>query len=672
MLEDYDDGLDDVDDEDYDYDAANQVQDTEYLYERAYSGDKRAPQPSLPGPMTPPSPGLAPSASVPQLTHLTAPKAGDMVTARYSADGQWYRARVTAVTPLGDGHSLFRVMYEGYGNEEELTLEHVRVPKKAATKAEDELKTLDLKKGIQRKAQVRMPTTTKQSSLRVPQNVTKSRSVPGKLGDKNGSVQKTGKCNDKKNPSKSKNKDKKSPSKSPQTNLPSKKQEAKRKSLLEQRDADTKNNPRVNLVVIGHVDAGKSTLMGHLLVKLKRVDSRTIRRYQKESQQIGKGSFSFAWVLDGHEEERERGITVDVAVTHFSTPNREVTLLDAPGHRDFIPNMISGASQADAAILVVPAKVGEFETSFARGGQTKEHATLIRSLGVKHIILAINKLDLVGWSKDRYLEIENTVVEYLCTLGYKRSQITAVPVSGLKGENLTESKSIDLKHWYKGPTLTGAIDTIPPPSRSGSGNLCMIVTDVFKSQQQGGSITMAGKVETGSIIPKDKLLILPVNVLATVKSITSQGAPLTVARAGDSVEVAVTNLDDDQQLQVGQIVCSPHKPLKYVSEFTAKVLTLSAKIPLLVGQNVVVFSLGSGKPAFIQELVNQIDRKTGEVIRSKPRCVPRESAAELKIRTIQPVCLEPFRDNPSLGRVSIRRANETIAYGIVVSVVRAL
>eukprot|EP00466_Bigelowiella_natans_P018041 jgi/Bigna1/40734/e_gw1.45.51.1 len=216
----------------------------------------------------------------------------------------------------------------------------------------------------------------------------------------------------------------------------------------------------MNLVVIGHVDAGKSTLMGHLLVKLGRVDQRTMRKYKKESAQMGKGSFSFAWVLDGHQEERERGITVDVATTHFSTKNREVTLLDAPGHRDFIPNMISGAAQADAAILVVPAKIGEFETSFAKGGQTKEHATLIRSFGVKQIVVAINKMDLVGWSKARYDEVSKTVVGFLRSLGYKSKQITLVPVSGLSGENLTEAKSVDLTHWYKGKSLAEAIDNV--------------------------------------------------------------------------------------------------------------------------------------------------------------------------------------------------------------------
>ncbi|KAJ2010302.1 hypothetical protein IWW57_006986, partial [Coemansia sp. S610] len=253
-----------------------------------------------------------------------------------------------------------------------------------------------------------------------------------------------------------------------------------------------KNRETLNLVVVGHVDAGKSTLMGHVLYALGQVNERTMKKFERDAEKIGKGSFAFAWVLDETDEERSRGVTMDIATSAFSTQHRKFTLLDAPGHRDFVPNMISGASRADVAILVVDASTGGFESGFDGNGQTREHAILIRSLGVRQLVVAVNKLDVVEWSETRYLEITNRLVDFLTGCGYVKEDVRFAPVSGLKGVNLAHRITADgtpeLASWYHdkdsasepGPCLVELIDTFAMPERPVSKPFRLAVTDFFK------------------------------------------------------------------------------------------------------------------------------------------------------------------------------------------------
>jgi elongation factor 1 alpha-like protein len=219
--------------------------------------------------------------------------------------------------------------------------------------------------------------------------------------------------------------------------------------------------PHLNLVVIGHVDAGKSTLMGHFLYELGQINEKTMMKYKRDADKLGKGSFAYAWILDETKEERSRGITMDIALTRFETPHKRITLLDAPGHKDFVPNMISGASQADVAILVVDATKGEFETGFNMGGQTKEHTLLAHGLGVSQVIVTINKMDCVDFSQERYDFIRSELDDFLKHIvGFKESRVFYIPCSGLLGENLTQCTSEPLKQWYQGPTLLHQIGNI--------------------------------------------------------------------------------------------------------------------------------------------------------------------------------------------------------------------
>merc|ERR1719295_688862 len=278
----------------------------------------------------------------------------------------------------------------------------------------------------------------------------------------------------------------------------------------------------VNLVVIGHVDSGKSTLMGHLLFQLGQVSQKIMHKYEQESRKVGKQSFMYAWVLDETDEERERGITMDVGQNKFETSQRVVTLLDAPGHRDFIPNMISGAYQADVAILVVNATTGEFEAGFESGGQTREHALLVRSLGVSQLCVAINKLDTVDWDQERFTNIKDKLRLFLTKqAGFKETDLSFVPCSGLTGENLTQSHSSEkLRSWYKGPSLVEVVDTMKTPLRAMEKPFRLAISDIFRAQT-GSGWSVSGRVEAGAVMKDDKVLVSPLNEVGVVKSVDS-------------------------------------------------------------------------------------------------------------------------------------------------------
>jgi len=276
-----------------------------------------------------------------------------------------------------------------------------------------------------------------------------------------------------------------------------------------------KEKTHINLVVIGHVDAGKSTTTGHLIYKCGGIDKRTIEKFEAEAKEMGKGSFKYAWVLDKLKAERERGITIDIALWKFETAKYYFTIIDAPGHRDFIKNMITGTSQADVAILVIASGEGEFEAGISKNGQTREHALLAFTLGVKQMIVVCNKMDNVNWAENRYNEIQREVSGYLKKVGYNPKNIPFVPISGFHGDNMVDKT--DKMPWYKGPTLLEALDDIKPPKRPMDKPLRVPLQDVYKI---GGIGTVpVGRVETGVLKPGMVVTFAPVNVTTEVKSV---------------------------------------------------------------------------------------------------------------------------------------------------------
>ncbi|XP_065086383.1 protein HBS1 [Ochlerotatus camptorhynchus] len=424
----------------------------------------------------------------------------------------------------------------------------------------------------------------------------------------------------------------------------------------------------IHMVVIGHVDAGKSTLMGHLLCDTGNISQRVMHKNEQESKKLGKQSFIYAWVLDETGEERERGITMDVGSSRFETANKQITLLDAPGHKDFIPNMISGANQADVALLVVDATRGEFETGFEQGGQTREHALLVRSLGVNQLGVVVNKLDTVAWSQQRFDEIVIKLKVFLKQAGFKDSDVVYVPCSGLTGENLVkEPTDSELLKWYKGPTLLKVIDSFKTPERSIDKPFRMSVSDIFKGT--GSGFCISGRIESGVICVNDKVLVCPSKEQAVAKNIAIDEVQYTTCFAGDQVSVTLANIDI-ANISVGYILSDIYNPIPLATRIRARIVVFNVKVPITMGYPVLLHHQSLIEPATICKLKAQLHKGTGEVVKKNPRCLGNNSCALVDIEFQRPICMERYADFKELGRIMLRVSGVTIAAGLVTDIVK--
>ncbi|KAH8239229.1 hypothetical protein KR032_002191 [Drosophila birchii] len=436
------------------------------------------------------------------------------------------------------------------------------------------------------------------------------------------------------------------------------------RQLYEKERSDQKSH--IHMIVIGHVDAGKSTLMGHLLYDTGNVSQRVMHKHEQESKKLGKQSFMYAWVLDETGEERARGITMDVGQSRIETKTKIVTLLDAPGHKDFIPNMISGATQADVALLVVDATRGEFESGFELGGQTREHAILVRSLGVNQLGVVINKLDTVGWSQERFNEIVTKLKSFLKQAGFKESDVTFTPCSGLTGENLTkQAQESALTSWYSGPHLLDVIENFKIPERAIDKPMRMSVSDIYKGT--GSGFCISGRVETGVLCLNDKVLVGASREQAQVKSLTMDEFPQTSVFAGDQVSVTLPAVDINN-VTVGCIICDPQTPIPVTTRFQARIIVFNVKVPITMGFPVLLHHQSLIEPAVVSKLTASIHKSTGEVVKKKPRCLGNNSCALVELETSRPICIERYADFKELGRVMLRVAGVTIAAGMVTKI----
>jgi len=424
-----------------------------------------------------------------------------------------------------------------------------------------------------------------------------------------------------------------------------------------------KEKIHVNLVVVGHVDAGKSTTTGHLIYKCGGIDKRTIEKFEKESAEMGKSSFKYAWVLDKLKAERERGITIDIALWKFETQKYYFTIIDAPGHRDFIKNMITGTSQADVAILVIASGVGEFEAGYAKNGQTREHALLAYTLGVKQMICLINKMDdkSVKYSKERFQEIVQEMKKFLKTVGYKPKKIPFIPISGWVGDNMLEpSKNMT---WYKGPFVLKALDNIKPPKRPVDKPLRLPLQDVYKI---GGIGTVpVGRVETGILKPGMSVTFAPAMLTTEVKSVEMHHETLEEAKPGDNVGFNVKNISL-KQIRRGMVAGDAKKdPPAKTTHFNAQVIVLDHPNKIMAGYTPVLDCHTAHIACRFDKLITLMNKRTGQVIEQNPKSIKSGQACIVDMIPSKQMCVETFKDYPPLGRFAVRDMRKTVAVGVI-------
>lgn len=424
-----------------------------------------------------------------------------------------------------------------------------------------------------------------------------------------------------------------------------------------------KDKVHINLVVIGHVDSGKSTSTGHLIYKCGGIDKRTIEKYEKEAAEAGKASFKYAWVMDKLKSERERGITIDISLWQFESPKYHFTIIDAPGHRDFIKNMITGTSQADCAILMIATPQGEFEAGISKEGQTREHALLSFTLGVKQMIVCCNKMDekTVNFSEDRYNEIKKEVSDFLKKVGYKPDTIPFIPISGWNGDNMLERSTNT--PWYKGPTLLEALDKIDPPKRPTEKPLRLPLQDVYKI---GGIGTVpVGRVETGILKPGMSVTFAPADVKTDVKSVEMHHTSIPEAIPGDNVGFNIKGLSV-KDIKRGY-VCGDSKndPPKEVESFVAQVIIMNHPGQIENGYTPVLDCHTSHIACKFAEIQSKIDRRTGKSMEEEPKFIKTGDSALILLKPSKPMCVESFTEYPPLGRFAVRDMKQTVAVGVI-------
>ncbi|MCD6242995.1 translation elongation factor EF-1 subunit alpha [Candidatus Bathyarchaeota archaeon] len=420
--------------------------------------------------------------------------------------------------------------------------------------------------------------------------------------------------------------------------------------------------PHLNLIVIGHVDHGKSTTMGHLLYLAGTIDDRIIKEYEEEARRLGKETFKFAWVLDNLKEERERGLTIDLRFLKFETKKYFFTIIDAPGHRDFVKNMITGASQADAAILVVSAKRGEFEAGIGPGGQTREHAFLAYTLGVNQLAVAINKMDdaSVNWSQERYEEVKNEIARMLKMVGYKVEKIPFVPVSGWTGDNLKEKS--DKMPWYDGPTLLEALDTFELPPKPTEKPLRIPIQDVYTIT--GVGTVPVGRVETGILKEGDEVIFMPPNVKGEVKSIETHHTRIPKAEPGDNIGFNVRGIAK-KDIRRGDVCGHVNNPPTVAKEFIGQIIVIYHPTAIAAGYTPVMhYHTGQMAVQFV-ELIRKFDPRTGQTVEEKPSFLKTGDGALVRFRPLRPIAIETYSEFPEIGRFAIRDMGTTIAAGVV-------
>ncbi|MHA1952050.1 MAG: translation elongation factor EF-1 subunit alpha [Candidatus Thorarchaeota archaeon] len=429
-----------------------------------------------------------------------------------------------------------------------------------------------------------------------------------------------------------------------------------------------KGKEHLNLVVIGHVDHGKSTMTGRLLYETGAVDERTFQQHKEEAEKLGRPSWAWAFALDRLKEERERGLTIDIAFFKFLTDKYYYTIIDAPGHKDFIKNMITGASQADVGLLVVSGKRGEFEAGVGPGGQTKEHAYLAMTLGVPSLIVCVNKMDdeSVKYSEDRYNEVVEEVGDFLASIGYKKDDVPFIPTSALDAANLKE-KTPDFTPWYKGPALLEALDAVELPPKPTDKPLRVPINDVYSIK--GVGTVPVGRVETGIMKAGQEVTFMPPNKTGEVKSIEMHHEMMDQAVPGDNIGFNIRGIDR-KDLGRGDVAGPTDKPPTVAADYTGQVMVIQHPSAITVGYTPVIHSHTAQVACRFDEILQKIDQRSGQVIEEKPDFVKKGESMVAKLVPLKPMVIESYKQFPQLGRFAVRDMGMTVAVGIVQKVTK--
>jgi elongation factor 1-alpha len=420
--------------------------------------------------------------------------------------------------------------------------------------------------------------------------------------------------------------------------------------------------PHINIMTAGHVDAGKSTLIGRLLYETGAIRDEELRKLKDLATQLKKETFEYAFVMDKLKEERERGLTIDIMHRPFETQKWFFTIIDCPGHRDFVKNMITGASQADAAIFVISAKEGEGVQE-----QTKEHAWLMKVLGIKQILVVLNKMDTVNYSEKRFNEVKEEATKLLKSIGYKVEEIPFIPISAYVGDNVT--KKSDKTPWYKGPTLVEALDTyIKEPEKPVGKPLRIPIQDVYTIT--GVGTVPVGRVETGVLKVGDTLIFEPSGVKGEVKSIEIHHQQIPEAKPGDNVGFNVRGISKTD-VKRGDVAGHPDNPPTVAKEFTAQIVVLQHPTVISAGYTPVFHCHTASVACTIAEIIAKIDPRTGAVIQEKPDFIKTGDAAKVRVVPTKPMVIEKQSDFPELARFAIRDMGITVAAGVCLDVVKA-
>ena len=424
------------------------------------------------------------------------------------------------------------------------------------------------------------------------------------------------------------------------------------------------DKPHLNLVIIGHVDHGKSTLVGQTMLQTGQFPAHMIEKYKEEAKAKGKESFALAWVFDNLKEERERGVTIDVAHKRFDTDKYYITIIDAPGHRDFVKNMITGTSQADAAVLVVAAPDGVM-------AQTKEHMFLARTLGVKQMIVAINKMDDTkpAYDKARYEAVKADVDKLAKSVGYKDEQLQYLPVSAFVGDNVKEKGKID---WWDGPTFLKAIDNFKESEKPTNLPLRWPIQDVYTIK--GVGTVPVGKVETGVMKPGMSIIFKPSmkpgGATGEVKTIEMHHETLNQAIPGDNVGVNIRGIAKNE-IRRGDVAGPSNDPPTVAKSFTAQIMVLNHPSVITKGYTPVFHCYTAQVACRFEEILKKLDPKTGQVKEENPDFIKTGDAAVVKIVPTRPMVIEPSKKIPQLGRFAIRDMGQTVAAGVCLEVEEA-